>query len=354
MNDIIWKDMQEIDQRGQNWHWLQNKTVVVTGAYGMLASYIVYFLIYLNEVYPQMQIRIVAHGRNEEKMSARFGAYMDMPYFYATYDDICRPMDLEGAVDYIVHAASLASPQNYQVDPVGTLIPNCIGTYQLLELARKKGSRGFLFFSSGEVYGVIPQQVKEVVENTLGYVDPSALRSCYGESKRMGETMCKAWSHQYGVPAKSVRIFHTYGPTCDLKHDERIFSEFIGNIVNGQDIVMKSDGRSSRAFCYITDATDAFFRVLHKGEPGKAYNMGNSACLISVKELAKTLVDCFPEKNLCVITEKRLPDAAYLESPVKEMQIINTDKLEILGWKPRIGIKEGFRRTVESFRMDAE
>lgn len=117
--------------------------------------------------------------------------------------------------------------------------------------------------------------------------------------------MCKAWSHQYGVPTKSVRIYHTYGPTCDPEHDERVFSEFAGNIIHEHDIVIKSDGKSSRAFCYITDAIDAFFRILHKGQSGEAYNMGNSACLVSIRELAEISVGCFPEKN-CVLLRKNV------------------------------------------------
>lgn len=352
MNDIIWQDMREIEKRGQNWDWLYHKTVLITGAYGMLAAYTVFFLIFLNEIYPDMQIKIIAQGRSAEKMRARFGTYIDRPYLYTTYENVCQPMSLEGTIDYIIHAASLASPQYYQVDPIGTLMPNCIGTYHLLELARKKGTQGFLFFSSGDVYGVVPQSITEIFENTLGGVDSSALRSCYGESKRMGETMCKAWSCQYDVPAKSVRIFHVYGPTCDPKHDERVFSEFAGNVVYGKDIVMKSDGLSTRAFCYLTDATDAFFRILHMGRPGEAYNMGNSECLVSIKELAEILVKSFPEKNLHVIMEKRPSDTVYMESPLKVMQFVNTDKLRNLGWKPHIGIEEGFRRTVESLMMD--
>lgn len=138
MNNIIWQDMREIEQREQDWNWLCRKTVLITGAYGMLATYIVFFLIYLNEIQPHMQIIIIAQGRNEEKMRLRFGSYANKDYFHAVYDDICQPIRLDGAIDYIVHAASLASPQYYQIDPVGTLMPNCIGTYQLLELARKK------------------------------------------------------------------------------------------------------------------------------------------------------------------------------------------------------------------------
>lgn len=354
MNNIIWQDMREIEKRGQDWQWLHGKTVLVTGAYGMLASYVVFFLIYLNETNPHMQIKIMAQGRNPEKMRSRFGSYMDKRYFHSVYDDICQPLKLDGSIDYIVHAASLASPQYYRTAPVDTLLPNSIGTYQLLELAREKKAEGFLFFSSGDVYGVVPQSVTEIFEDTVGQVDPAALRSCYGESKRMGETMCKAWSHQYGVPAKSVRIFHTYGPTCSPDRDARVFAEFADNIAHGQDIVMKSDGNSSRSFCYITDAADAFFRVLHEGQPGEAYNMGNSGCLVSVRELAEILVQCFPEKNLRVRTERRSSDAAYMESPVKEMQVINTDKLRALGWEPSVGIEEGFRRTVEGLMLETE
>lgn len=354
MNDIIWQDMREIEKRGEDWRWLQQKTVLITGAYGMLAAYVVFFLIYLNEMRPHMRIEILAQGRNAEKMRLRFGSHMERDYFHAIFDNICQPINLDMPVDYIVHAASLASPQYYQTDPVGTLAPNCVGTYQLLELARKKGVQGFLFFSSGEIYGNVPKSITEVFETTIGLIDPAELRSCYGESKRIGETMCKAWSHQYGVPAKSIRIHHTYGPTCDPEHDERVFSEFVSNIIHGQDIIMKSDGKSRRAFCYITDAADAFFRILHKGQSGEAYNMGNCECLVSVRELAEALVNCFPEKNLRVITEKRLPDSVYMESPVKEMQIINTDKLKALGWRPCIGIEEGFRRTVESLVADGK
>ena len=349
INSVIMQDMKDIESRSEDWSWLWDKAVLVSGAYGMLPSYIVYFLIYLNETHPEHRTDIVAVGRNAEKMKARFGRFCSKEYFHILNADICGPIRPELHIDYIIHAASPASPQYYSVSPVNTLLPNTLGTYNLLELARRDKSLGLLFFSSGDVYGKVPDDTPTVTETDYGYIDPMNVRSCYGESKRMGETMCKAWSHQYGVPAKSVRIYHTYGPTLDLANDKRMFAEFVNNIVNSEDIVMKSDGSAVRAFCYIADATDAFFRILKDGDPGTAYNMCNSGCRISVAELAQTLVSLFPEKELKVRRVERAQNSSYMESTVKVVTKISTERLESLGWKPKYDIKAGFGRTINSF-----
>ena len=349
MNRIIFEDMKDIESRGQCWDWLKGKTVLITGAYGMLVSYMVYFLIYLNETYPTMNIRILAIGRSMEKMRKRFGKYVDREYFCTCNVDICAPLELNAPVDYIVHAASLASAQYYGVNPTGTLLPNSVGTYHLLELAREKGAQGFLFFSSGDVYGKVSETLEQITESDYGYIDPINIRNCYGESKRMGENMCKAWAEQYGVPAKSVRIFHTYGPTMDIDHDQRVFAEFVRNIVYNMDIVMKSDGSATRPFCYLADATDAFFRILKNGQPGDAYNMCNNDGLVSVKELAEQLVALYPEKGLKVVIQQRDKDTAYIESFVKKVTPVNVRKLMDMGWYPKYDLETGFKRTVENF-----
>ena len=187
MNPVIWEDMQEIEKRSNSWLWLKNKTVLITGAYGMLASYLVFFLIYLNEVHPEQNTTIVMLGRNSKKASDRFGDYMSRPYVYFAEADLCKPLGLGVRIDYIIHAASLASPQYYGVNPVGVMLPNVMGTYQLLELAREQQCEGFLFFSSGDVYGKIAQTEPVVHESDWGCLDSMDLRSCYGESKRMAE-----------------------------------------------------------------------------------------------------------------------------------------------------------------------
>ena len=283
-------------------------------------------------------------------MRGRFLKYAEKEYFHIMTDDICKKINVPKKIDYIVHAASLASPQYYGINPIGTLLPNTIGTYNLLELAREHHVNGFLFFSSGDVYGVVPQGTREVKENDYGYIDPINIRSCYGESKRMGETMCKAFSSQFEVPAKSVRIYHTYGPTMDIVNDQRSFSEFVRDVVNGKDIRMKSDGTAVRAFCYVADAVDGFLRILKDGNTGEAYNLCNNEGEISIRDLAELLVRLQPEKNLKVIQMMRDKSDVYLESPVKETIHINTDKLRALGWSPRYGIEEGFLKTIRSFK----
>src|SRR5262249_53731189 len=155
--------------------------------------------------------------------------------------DVCQPVTIDGPVDYIVHAASQASPKYFGRDPVGTLSANVLGTRHLLELARQKQSRGFLYFSSAEVYGQLDPARIPAPESACGPVDPLDVRSCYAESKRMGETMCVCWAYQYGVPARIVRPFHTYGPGMALD-DGRVFSDFVAAIVQERDIVLTSNG----------------------------------------------------------------------------------------------------------------
>ena len=348
-NSIIMEDMIEINKRQNGGTWLNNSTVLITGAYGMLASYLVYYLIFLNESFSDININIVLQGRSKEKFIKRFGEYCSREYIKISTDNLDSDFDIAGKVDYIIHAASLASPEFYKTIPVDVLQPNSLGTFYLLELARRKNVKGFLFFSSGDVYGELPPRREFYSESDFGSLDCMNVRSCYGESKRFGETVCKAFSVQYNLPAFCVRIAHTYGPTMDIEHDRRLFSEFVKNIVNNENIEMKSDGTAKRMFCYITDAADAFLKILHFGEKGEAYNMYNNSQLISVKELAETLVSLFPEKDLRVIAMKRSENDSYVESPVTESPVMSTQKLSRLGWEPTHSVKDGFFRTVKSF-----
>lgn len=347
-NKVIFYDMKEIASRN-DYVWLEGKNIFISGAYGMLASYIVYFFIYLNENVLNNKIGIYAQGRNLSKMQKRFGIFCDKEYFYIIADDICCEINISNKMDYIIHAASLASPQYYATNPVDVINPNVLGTSNLLKMAKEHKTSGFLFFSSGEVYGKIEDLQHDCTEHDYGYLDIMNVRSCYAESKRLGETLCKSYFVQYGVPATVVRIAHTYGPTMDIYNDERVFSEFVKNIVNDENIVMKSDGLSERYFCYLTDAVDAFLRILKNGNRGEAYNMCNNTASISIRELAELLVELFREKNLKIIVENRAKSSNYMESPVVKHPALNTEKLEELGWSPLISIQDGFRRTVNSF-----
>ncbi|MGN0161743.1 MAG: NAD-dependent epimerase/dehydratase family protein [Lachnospiraceae bacterium] len=345
MNQIILEDMDEVYHRNPKlWEELNHKTVLITGAYGMLASYMVYLLIYLNE-YQGYEVKILANGRNEGKMKERFGPYIHKEYFRVLLGDIVTPFVIEEPIDYIIHAASMASSQYYKTNPADVIAANVLGTYHTLELARKTSCKGYLFFSSGEVYGKLERE--SIMESDMGILDPADLRSCYGEGKRAAETMCVSWYGQYGVPVNMVRPCHTYGPTMDLCNDRRVFAEFVKNVVNKENIVMKSDGSAVRIFCYIADALYAYYLVLLKGKRGEAYNVSNENGLTSIGDLAKKVCGLFPEYGLRVIRD--VPSENYSENAHKKHSNYNVDKLRKLGWNAKYSIEEGFYRTICSF-----
>jgi len=225
-------------------------------------------------------------------------------------------------------------------------LPNVLGTYNLLELARKKKVTGFLFFSSGEVYGEIKGGAA-IKESDSGIVPSLEVRSCYAEGKRMGEVMCISWFHQHGVPIKIVRPFHTYGPGMALD-DGRVFADFVSDVVNNRDIIMKSDGSAIRAFCYLADATLGFLTVLLKGVSGEAYNVGNDVGKISILDLANLLVDLFPHKKIKVVKNVRNNSSQYIASKVTS-NVPDITKIYDLQWNPVYSVKDGFVRTVSSF-----
>jgi UDP-glucuronate decarboxylase len=347
-HSVVQEDLAEIVGHALDWGAFANRTVLVTGANGFLPAYMVETLLYLNEQHSDFGCRVIGLVRSRDKAEARFRHHLGRRDLDLRVQDLGETLaEIGGPVDYIVHAASQASPKYYGKDPVGTLMPNVFGTRNLLELARAKQSRGLLFFSSGEVYGIVDPDKIPIQEQSYGYVDPHAVRSCYAESKRMGENLCASWAHQYGVVAKIARPFHTYGPGMALD-DGRVFSDFVADIVAGRNIQLKSDGSALRPYCYLADATRGFFTVLLLGEVGEAYNVGNDRTHVSVLELAETLVNLYPEKGLKVVRATEVQGAGYIKSPILS-NCPDISRLSALGWTPRHSIESGFRRTIASF-----
>jgi nucleoside-diphosphate-sugar epimerase len=342
---IIEEDLSYITDVDLPWRELEGKNILISGASGALPAYMVESILYLNDKFFRQKSTIFALVRNKEKAQNRFERYKDNKYLKFIIQDVCDKIALDEDIDYIIHAASNASPKYYGQDPVGTLLPNVLGTYNLLELARKKNVKCFLFFSSGSVYGNIENYVNLTAEGDFGMLNPLSINSCYPESKRMGETMCAAWLSQYHVPFKIIRPFHTYGPGISLS-DGRVFADFCRNIVNNEDIIINSDGSAKRAFCYLADATIGFFMVLLKGKIGEAYNIAGGD-EISILELARILVELFPEKKLKIIHKPNI-DKAYLRTNVSDYAP-DTAKIKNLGWTPKYSIEAGFMRTINSY-----
>ena len=336
------KDIQDVLSEKLNWEKLKNKTVLISGANGFIPAYIVRTLLALGN------INVIGIVRNLDKAKAKFGNELNNKNLKLIVQDISEPINITEKIDYIIHSASQASPKYYGVDPVGTLKANTLGTYNLLELAVKNNVEKFLFFSSGEIYGKIDDNTPKITEDYTGDIDCTNVRSCYGESKRMGENMCVCYSQQYSIPVNMIRLSHTYGAGV-LLDDGRVFGDFVKNIINNENIVLNSDGSAKRSFLYITDMIKALFYVLFNGEDKQAYNIA-SPIETSILELAQTLVKLYPEKNLKVEFAKDVYKEGYIKSPSSRANF-DTSKLEALGWKPSVDIRKGFKKMIDSYNL---
>lgn len=342
-------DIQIILSNHLPWHQLSGCRILITGASGFLGGYLTRCLLALypfNKV--DQPIRVVAMVRNMPNAKKRLSDILNNPYLEIlewNLNQISVPNI--GSCEYIIHAASQASSRFYGKNPVGTLLPNTVGTAALLEaLQQSHNPRGFLFISSSEIYGSIQEKLT-LSESDYGTINPATVRACYAESKRLGETLCVAWTEQYKLPTFIVRPFHTYGPGLQA-NDGRVFADFVFNILRNENIMMMSDGSAQRAFCYVSDAIVGFFTVLFKGNPATPYNVANPAGVLSVMDLANLLVNLYPEKNLKVECHHTMTENAYLPSPLQQL-IPDISQLATLGWSPLVTPSQGFQRMIEAY-----
>lgn len=346
-NRIINADVSEVLTENLDWDFFSGKTFFVAGANGMLPSYIIYTLIALNEtILDKCPCKVVALVRNKEKAMKKFNLFLERNDFELIVGDVTTSFDYEEDIDIIIHAASQASPKFFGTDPVGTLKANTVGTMNLLELARKKSVKKFLFISSGEIYGTLDSSQGNINENYTGNVDITNIRSCYAESKRMGETMCVSYSHQYGIPVNIIRVANSYAPGCDL-NDGRVFADFARNILANENIRINSDGAAKRCFLYVTDMIRGLFYVLLKGENRSAYNI-SSMKEISIGELAEILCSLYPEKHLHVEFFETKDDNSYMRSK-SQRRLYDNSKLRQLGWTEKVALEDGFKRFIDSY-----
>ena len=340
-NQILLQDFEQIYLSKIEWNRFRNSRILITGANGFLPAYMAEFFIFLNKKHKDLNLKIIGLGRNKEKLVNRFYSYLNEDSLELIIQDVAKKIKYDKNVDFIIHAASLASPKYFIKDPLGTIDANILGTRNLLEFAKEKKIKSFLFFSSGEIYGNLSKN-DFIYENEYGYLNPLELRSCYSESKRMGENICIAFFKLFNLPIKIVRPFHTYGPGMSLS-DGRVFADFVNSAVNSKKIIIESDGKALRSFCYLSDATAGFLKILIEGKSGEAYNLGNPDEEYSIYDLAKHIARI---SNSSVVLKNKIK---YSQNFIMKANP-SIEKLNDLGWFPKVGIEEGFKKTIKSYK----
>lgn len=336
-NEIIKNDIDEIVNSNINFSKFKDKSVLITGATGMLASYYMYTLMNLNDKY-NYNIKIYPLVRNIEKLIDLVGRREDI---YPLVQDVTKKISLVENIDYIVHMASSANPSTLTTNPVGVIKANVEGTINVLELAKEKNAK-VIFTSTREVYGKV--DTLSIKENDTGIIDQTEVRSCYPESKRMAENLIISYAYQYGIDYQIVRIAHSYGPGMIIKNDGRIMADLINNVVEKENIILKSNGEAKRAFCYINDAISAMFYVTLADEYNQIYNIANEKEEISIKDLATFLANKYG-----VNVEYRLEENNNQYVKFERVKL-DTTKIENLGWSPLTSLEDGIDKTVEYFK----
>lgn len=321
---------------------ISNSTILLTGASGFLGKYFMAVFAEIKSKYPNSKLRIVAIDNyttsNKEDLPQKdIGDYVEW-----IYADAKIASDLPDKFDYIIHAAGIASPQHYRAKPLETIYVAVDVTRGLLEKAKQDSAR-FLFFSSSEIYGDPIMSEVPTKETYRGNVASRGPRSCYDESKRLGETLCWIYSENYGVHASVVRPFNVYGPGM-MPTDYRVLPNFAWSVSNGKVISIYGDGNQTRTFCYITDAIVGFFKVLIDSETPDVYNVGNPSPEISINELVKKIGEVLGiEPKLQHIS---YPESYPADEPMRRCPDISKIQND-LDYHPQVNLEEGLKRLFE-------
>ena len=298
---------------------LSEKRVLITGASGLIGSFITDVLI-------EAGSSVYVAGRDVTRLQQRFPNATALEY------DLTKEIGFDVECDFIIHAAGYGHPGAFREDPVGILINSVNGAHRMLEYARNHCKGRLLYVSSGEVYG---------------HVDSMTSRACYPLGKQAGENLCASYHEKYELDTVAVRLCHTFGPGMSKK-DNRATAQFFRNAINGEDIVLKSKGEQRRSYLYAADSASAILSVLTSGESGKAYDIASDDCVVTIAELAGMIAEAADVKVIFDIPNE---SDIQQQSPIKE-QILDGYALGSLGWEKEYNIFDGCRNILKTLKQE--
>lgn len=341
-NPLYQEDIEKVFNILSDWSLLRDKTILISGATGMIGTFLVDIIMYCNKNI-NLNCKIYALSRDENKAIERFNIYKNSSNLSIFTTDINEKIDSMrlGKIDFIIHAASNTHPVAYATDPIGTITTNVLGTYHLLNLAVEHKVKRFIFTSSVEVYGENKGDCELFSEDYCGYIDCNTLRAGYPESKRAGEALCQAYMKQKDLDIVIPRLARTYGPTM-LKTDSKAISQFIKKGIANEDIVLKSEGNQWYSYSYVADAVSGILYCLFKGKSGEAYNIADENSNIMLKDLAQIIAE-FSKKKVIFELPDETEKLGYSKATKAAM---DGKKVQQLGWRSEYDIKIGLQRTL--------
>lgn len=342
-SEDYWQDVRLVSKQIPNLDRLYGKSILITGATGMICSVIAEVLLFLNKE-ENAKIHIILASRNKDRLQKRFYYFNEgKDYTFFLYDATCAtPLNIKA--DYIIHGASNADPSKFAKEPVETILANIIGLNTLLKSAIDNQTKRLLYISSSEVYGQ-KKEKRPFKEDDYGFVDILNPRASYPSSKRAAETLCSAYSAEYGLDTVIVRPGHIYGPTI-TDSDSRASAQFTRKAKAGEDIVMKSAGTQLRSYCYTMDCATAILTVLINGKCGEAYNISNPKSVVTIRKMAEALAEA---GNVNIVFENP-SDLEKKSYNLMDNSSLESMKLESLGWKAKFNIIEGTNKTIKSYK----
>lgn len=320
---------------------LSGKTLLITGGAGFLGNCFIGVIDFLNKNMLKKPCRIISVDNFITGVK-----YMieECPYFKAIKHNIKEPLEIDENVDYIIHAAGIASPKFYREYKIETIDVATLGTKNMLELAKDKKIKSMLYFSSSEVYGDPDPAHIPTPETYNGNVSCIGPRANYDESKRLGETLCVVYNETYNVPVKIVRPFNVYGPGMRMD-DYRVIPNFVSNMFKGKPLPVYGAGNQTRTFCYISDAITGFFKVLFSNYNGEPFNVGNDDQEVSILYLGQLMVELLDYKT-GIMHDVGINDAYSQGDPKRRCPDLTKMRTK-LGYNPKISLKTGLKRFME-------
>ena len=346
-DSFLTADLEHIIQSDSiSWNHMKDSTVFITGITGLIGSLLCRTFLAANDA-RNLHMQIFGLVRSREKAENIFGELLKREDFSIGAGDITDAVSVDGEVDYIFHCASVTASKTMISKPVETLMTAVGGTRNMLELARKKEAKAFVYVSSMEVYGTFTDLDHDVTEEDLGYIDPLAVRSNYPESKRLCENMCIAYFTEYGVPVRMARLAQTFGAGI-LPGEDRVFAQFARSVIKGEDIVLHTRGLSEGNYCYTSDTIRGLLTIALAGKDGEAYNVCNPDTHTTIADMAQMVCSDIAGDVIKVIFD--IPETNTFGYAADTKMKLDSGKLQALGWKPEVSLRESYERLIGSIR----